>query len=421
MDNRTARKRRIEETNSRTISNQRANELAKYNAPFEAARKSIVKGTDGAFIQRYQEQKAKLLALFGATGEDWDNWRWQFKNRVEDADVLAGILGLDSRTVSEIKTVGDQYRWAITPYYLALIDPMDARDPIRLMSVPSPEELDSAGEPDPMDEEHTNPAGAITRRYPDRLIINVTNACAMFCRHCQRRRRIGERDMDSRAGLIDESIDYIAAHPEIRDVLITGGDALALSDTMLESIISRLRAIPHVEIIRLGTRMVVTLPQRVTPEFVAMLKKYHPVYINVQFNHPQEMTPEAKKACGMLADAGVPLGNQMVLLDGVNNDKYVVRVLNHELLKARVRPYYIFHAKQVIGTRHFQTSVDDGIDIMEHLRGHTSGMAIPTYIINAPGGRGKTPILPQYILEKDEKTITLRTWEGEILKYPNKH
>lgn len=421
MDNRTAGKRRAEETDSRTISNQRAIELGKYNAPFEAARARIIKGTDKAFTERYQEQKARLLALFHATGEDWDDWRWQFRNRIDDADVLAEILELDNRTISDIKRVGDRYRWAITPYYLALIDPKDKHDPVRLMSVPSLEELDMEGDPDPMDEEHTNPAGVITRRYPDRLILNVTNACAMFCRHCQRRRRIGERDVDSRADLIDESIGYIAAHPEIRDVLITGGDALALSDAMLESIISRLRAIPHVEIIRLGTRMVVTLPQRVTPELVEMLRKYHPVYVNVQFNHPQEMTPEAKKACGMLADAGVPLGNQMVLLDGVNNDKYVVRVLNHELLKARVRPYYMFHAKQVIGTRHFQTSVDDGIDIMEHLRGYTSGMAIPTYIINAPGGRGKTPILPQYILEKDDETITLRTWEGKIIKYPNKH
>ena len=319
-----------------------------------------------------------------------------------------------------VAKVGETYRWAITPYYLAMINPRNREDPIYKMAVPTGLELDIQGHEDPMDEANTNPAGAITRRYPDRLIINVTNACPMFCRHCQRRRLIGEEDCDSNIGKLKESIHYIRNHKEIRDVLITGGDPLTTRDGFLEQLISHVREIPHVEIIRIGTRSIVTMPQRITYDLVEMLKKYPPLYINTQFNHPQEMTREAKRACRRLADAGIMLGNQMVLLNRINNDKYTVRLLNHELLKARVRPYYIFHAKEVMGTRHFMTSISDGLEIMDDLRGNTSGMAIPSYIVNAPGGLGKIPLLPQYIEEMDDEKTVLRTWEGKRVEYPNK-
>lgn len=405
---------------SNEISLVRAKELKEYNTPFEEAKAHITCGTDSAFRERYAIQKEKIMAIFGGTDDDWGDWLWQLKNRTEDISLLSEVLHLSEAERESINIVGEKFRWAITPYYLALINPDDPEDPVRKMSVPSIEELDESGYADPMDEEHTNPAGVITQRYPDRLIINVTNACAMFCRHCQRRRKISEYDSDSGAQAIKESIRYIRENSNIRDVLITGGDPLTLRNGFLEDLLAEIRSIKHVEIIRIGTRTLVTMPQRITASLVEMLQKYRPIYINTQFNHPQEITRASIAACNRLTNAGIPLGNQMVLLNGVNNDKYIVRLLNHELLKACVRPYYIFHAKQVIGTMHFRTSIDDGIEIMEHLRGYTSGLAIPTYIVNTSGGLGKTPILPQYIIDKNDDFITLRTWEGQIVKYPNR-
>lgn len=407
-------------TEKRKVSLARAGELKKDAIPYEEAKRHIFKGTGRRFTSRYQKQKEQILTLLGAGEEEWADWRWQLQNRIEHVELLRQILKLSEKEEEEIRQVSVRYRWAITPYYLALIDPENSEDAVRRIAIPTGLELDGSGKEDPMDEEHTNPAGAVTRRYPDRLIINVTNACGMFCRHCQRRRRIGENDRETSEGLLHESVEYIRSNPEIRDVLITGGDPFALEDDFLEGLLFRLREIPHVEIIRIGTRTPVTMPQRITSELVNMLKRYHPIYVNTQFNHPQELTREAIEACSRMADTGVVLGNQMVLLEGVNNDKYVVRLLNHELLRARVRPYYIFHAKQVVGTEHFRTSVDDGIEIMEYLRGHTSGLAVPTYIINAPGGLGKTPVLPEYLLEKNNDMVRLRTWEGKEFWYPNR-
>jgi len=288
-----------------------------------------------------------------------------------------------------------------------------------MQSLPSIYELDEAGHTDPMAEEFTSPAPCVTRRYPDRLIINVTNQCAMYCRHCQRRRNIGEIDRHQTHLNLVAALEYVKANEEIRDVLITGGDALLLSDRKLDWLLGELDKIGHVEIKRIGTRALVTLPQRITPELCAVLKKHPPVYINTQFNHPREITPESKRACEMLSEAGVVLGNQAVLLKGINNNPHVMKKLNQELLRIRVRPYYIFHAKLVKGTSHFITSVDEGLAIMEKLRGHTSGLAVPTYIINAPKGYGKTPLLPPYMLAKDGDTIILRTWENRLLEYPD--
>jgi len=342
------------------------------------------------------------------------------KNRIRDVESLGRFLCLPEAEKKAIAEVSKTFRWAVSPYYLSLIDPDNGFDPVRLMAIPTILELcDDTHGLDPMAEEYTNPAGSVTRRYPDRLIIYCTNECAMYCRHCQRRRNIGEKDCATPKTTIEESIEYIRANPEIRDVLLTGGDPFTMSNQRLEEILRELRQIKHVEIIRIGTRTPVTMPQRITDKLVAMLKKYHPLYINTQFNHPVEVTEEAREACEKLASAGIPLGNQAVLLNGINNDPFVMRCLNQELLKIRVRPYYIFHAKTVRGTTHFNTSIDDGIEIMEYLRGYTSGLAIPAYIVNAPGGLGKTPILPEYLLSRGKDYFVIRTWEGRIVRHEN--
>ncbi|AFS77507.1 L-lysine 2,3-aminomutase KamA [Gottschalkia acidurici 9a] len=402
----------------RQIALDRAKELKSRIQDYLDAKKNISKGMSLEQEKKVKE-KQKLLSILNATEDDWNNYKWQLSNRISDVNILTQVISLDAEEIEGIKNVEKSYRWGISPYYLSLIDDDNKLDPIKLQSIPTSLELLGEGIDDPMGEEFTNPAGSITRRYPDRLIINVTNECAMYCRHCQRRRNIGSCDNDTSIEALKESIDYIKENPEIRDVLITGGDALALSDERLDWLLGEIHAIPSVEYIRLGTRTLVTLPQRITDNLVNILKKYPPLYINTQFNHPMEITKEVKKACDKLSLSGIPLGNQAVLLNGVNNDKYVMRLLNHELLKCRIRPYYIFHAKEVIGTTHFNTSVDDGIEIVEYLRGYTSGMAVPTYILNAPDGDGKTPIAPQYLISRGKDSIKIRTWEGKVVDYPN--
>lgn len=401
------------------IALKRAAELKNTIQEYLDVKDSIPKGMNLKQRENYTENKKKILTKFKATEEDWDNYQWQLSNRISDLDTLLQLIPLSKNEVEAIKEVSVKYRWSISPYYLALINQDETFDPIKLQSIPTRAELVEEGQVDPMAEEFTNPAGSITRRYPDRLIINVTNQCAMYCRHCQRRRNISSSDHHTARKDLQASIAYIKANPEIRDVLITGGDALLLSDTTLDWLLGELYEIPTVDYVRLGSRVLVTMPQRITDELVDILTKYHPLYINTHFNHPQEITPEAKEACDKLALAGIPLGNQAVLLNGINNDKFVMRLLNHELLKIRVRPYYIFHAKRVVGTTHFNTSIDDGLEIMEYLRGYTSGMAVPTYIVNAPKGYGKTPIMPQYLISRAKETVKIRTWEGKVIDYPN--
>lgn len=402
----------------RRIANERGKELKANIQDFLDARKNVPTG----FNQKgkYLERKQKILEMFNATEENWQDWKWQVRKRFTKVDDLAKILNLSDREKEEIKKVEQRFRWAISPYYLSLMDPDNEDDPIRKQGIPDIAEIqDTLGVADPMSEEFTSPVPYITRRYPDRLIISVTNQCGMYCRHCQRRRNIGEVDKGTPKEALMKAIEYIRQHEEIRDVLLTGGDAFMLSNDRIDWLLGELRAIPHVEIIRLGTRTPVTLPQRVTHELCKILEKHHPIYVNTQFNHPKEITEDALRATDLLAKHGIPVGNQTVLLDGINNDKYVMKVLNHELLKIRVRPYYIFHAKPVIGTTHFNTRVEDGLEIMESLRGYTSGLAIPTYIINAPNGYGKTPMLPEYLISQGKEKITIRTWEGRIIEYPN--
>jgi glutamate 2,3-aminomutase len=370
--------------------------------------------------QQYTLNRNKIMQALGVGEEQWQDWKWQLTNRISDVVTLGKILDLSSEELKEIAVVGKSYRWALSPYYASLITTHDPDCPVRKQSLPTFAELeDDYGEDDPMGEEWTSPAPCITRRYPDRLIINVTNQCATYCRHCQRRRNIGEKDYHNSKVQLEAALSYIKANPEIRDVLITGGDALLLSDTMLDWLLGQLHAIPHVEIKRIGTRIPVTMPMRITPELCAILSKYPPIYLNTQFNHPKEITPEVYTATDRLIRAGVVLGNQTVLLKGINDDSHIMKKLNHELLKARIRPYYLFHPKAVRGTSHFSCTIDKGLDIMEHLRGYTSGLAIPSYIVNAPNGGGKTPLLPQYILGRRSKQILLRTWEGKTFNYPN--
>ncbi|MFA6807632.1 MAG: glutamate 2,3-aminomutase [Eubacteriales bacterium] len=368
----------------------------------------------------FDSQKRKILDFFNASDLDWEDWHWQMKHRITDVNTLSSIIQITEKQKEEIHLVGKTYRWAVSPYYLSLMDFTNPADPIAMQGLPSEQELlDETGEDDPMGEAYTSPAPCITRRYPDRLIINVTNICGMYCRHCQRRRNIGETDMHKKQEDLSAALDYIRANPEIRDVLITGGDAFMLSDNTIDWLLTELDNIPHVEIKRLGTRTPVTLPMRVTDNLIKILSKHPPIYVNTHFNHPQEVTVDTKKAIDKLVSAGVILGNQAVLLRGINNDPFIMKKLNHELLKIRIRPYYIFHAKNVKGTHHFVPTIQEGIAIMEQLRGFTSGLAVPSYIINAPLGGGKTPILPQYLLSLDEDKAVLKTWEGKIVHYKN--
>ncbi|HWP96524.1 MAG TPA: glutamate 2,3-aminomutase [Syntrophomonadaceae bacterium] len=389
----------------------RGEELREFALPFMQACQTLPTGISNQ--DQILSRKQQILNILGGSQKDWQNWKWQLKNRIKGSLLLSEILGLTELEQKKIDRVSKRYRWAISPYYLSLIDSNYLESPIFRQAVPDLLELATGGELDPMHEALTSPAPCVTRRYPDRLIINVTNQCAMYCRHCQRRRNIGEVDSQSCLDDLAEAIQYIASHDEIRDVLITGGDALLLNDRTLNWLLQELHQIPHLEIKRIGTRVPVTLPQRITPELCNVLRRYPPIFINTQFNHPLEITPEAKEACDRLVEAGAVLGNQAVLLRGINDDPHIMKKLNQMLLKIRVRPYYIFHAKNVQGTLHFQTSVEAGMQIMESLRGHTSGLAVPTYIVNAPGGFGKIPLMPGYILQSQAGTLKLRTWEGK--------
>lgn len=382
-----------------------------------AVKDQILTGYDRC--TKIQSQKERIKAYLGVTETQWQDYHWQIANRFTDASALSKILSFSLKEADEIDLVGKHYRFAISPYYLSLIDPDNLLCPIRRQAVPNILELDSRGVMDPMCEKSCSPTEGITRRYPDRLIINVTNQCGMYCRFCQRRRLIGEHDGNTSDEVINNAIEYIREHHEIRDVLLTGGDALMLGDSQLDNILTRLRQIQHVEIIRIGTRTPVTIPQRITPELVTMLRKHHPIYVNTHFNSPAEITPDSMRACSMLADSGIPLGNQMVLLQGVNNNKFIVRKLNQQLLKLRVKPYYIFHPKQVSGTSHFWVKLEDGLEIIESLRGFTSGMAIPSYIVNGTGGLGKTPLIPNYLLYIGKDKAVFRNWEGHIFQIEN--
>ncbi|MDI6716053.1 MAG: KamA family radical SAM protein [Actinomycetota bacterium] len=390
--------------------------LKEYASEFLSAKHYI--DTGFSIQEEAREIKMRILQLFNATEKDWQNWRWHLKNRIADAKTLSKIIKLASKEIEKINQVSEIFRWAISPYYVSLMSPTDIWGPIRRQSIPSILELyDHSGVDDPSAEEDTSPVEAVVRRYPDRLIINATNQCATFCRHCQRRRKIGKQDYSVSKGKLKEAIAYIKENEEIRDVIITGGDPLLLSDGTIEWLLSELSQIEHVEIKRIGTRTLATLPQRITDNLCKIIEKYPPVYIVTQFNHPREVTPDAAKACDKLIKAGAVINNQTVLLKGVNNSPHVMRVLNHELLKIRVQPYYLFQAKPVRGTSHFITSIKEGLEIMRALRGHTSGLAVPQYVVSAPGGLGKVPVCEANIWQDGNGGILLKTWEGKYVSY----
>ncbi|WP_296872991.1 KamA family radical SAM protein [uncultured Methanobrevibacter sp.] len=362
----------------------------------------------------YENTKHKILKELNASEDDWNNPKWQLKNRISNVDEISKYINLTEEEYDNIKRVSEKYRFAITPYYFSLIDFDNPNCPIRLQSIPDVKELDESGELDPMNEEQSNPSGRITRRYPNKLIINVTNACPMYCRHCQRRRLIGNFDKNTSQEDIDTSIEFIRKHETIREVLITGGDAILLSNDRLEDIFNKLSKIPHVEVIRVGTRTLATLPFRIDDELALLLRKYR-VQLSTQFNHACEITPEAVRAIDILVDHGVPVRNQMVLLHNVNDDKYCIQKTNEELHKYRVINYYLFHPKDIKSTKHFQVDISKGMEIMKHLEGRTSGMCKPTYVYNAPGGLGKVPLVPMENIERCENGYKLTTWENKTI------
>jgi lysine 2,3-aminomutase len=341
-------------------------------------------------------------------------WQELLRKSIDSAKDIVDRFGFDPNVAERLNTL---FHIRINPYYLSLI--RYPGDPIWLQCIPDEKELEENDFPeDPLAEDRDSPVPSITHRYPDRALFLTTSQCSMYCRFCTRKRKVGDSDKISMK-YIQDGLDYIRAHSEIRDVILSGGDPLMLTDYMLEKVVKGLREIPHVEIIRLGTKMPCVLPQRVTPKLCDMLKKYHPIYVNTHFNHPWECTTEAKKACAMLADAGIPVGNQAVLMKGVNDDPDVMLELMRKLLAMRVRPYYIYQADITKSANHFRTPVSKGLEIMDKLRGHTSGLAVPYYVIDAPGGGGKIPLLPQYVLGRNGKDIVLRNFKYDIYTYPD--
>ena len=351
--------------------------------------------------------------------EEWNDWHWQMRNNIRDVETLNKVVPLSDKEKSDVAEVLKTFRMAITPYYASLIDQENPGCSVRLQAIPRlPETVfDESDQDDPLHEDADSPVPGLTHRYPDRVLLLVTHICSMNCRHCTRRRIVGQEDVHMMDDHVDAAVEYIRKTPIIRDVLISGGDPLVMSDEKLERIIQKIRAIPHVEIIRIGTRTPVVMPQRITDGLVNMLKKYHPIYVNTHFNHPREITAESREACRKLADAGIPLGNQSVLLRDVNDCPVLMKKLVQKLLAIRVKPYYIYQCDLSRGISHFRTTVSKGIEIIENLRGHTTGMAVPTFVVDAPGGGGKTPVMPDYLITSNDKRIVLRNYEGVITTY----
>ncbi len=354
-----------------------------------------------------------------ATEEEWNDWHWQLKNRVTTYEDLKRYIKLTPDEEEVFAGGNFPFRMAITPYYLSIIDQNNPNDPVRMQAIPKIQEskLVTTDMDDPLHEDTDSPTPGLTHRYPDRTLLLLTDQCSMYCRHCTRRRKAGEHDAPMPKDNVSKAIEYIRNTKEVRDVILSGGDPLTLSTARLEEVISEIAAIDHVDIIRIGSRIPVVLPQRIDDELIAMLKKYPMIWMNTHFNHPNEMTPESQKALAKLANAGVVLGNQSVLLKGINDHVDVMKKLVHTLVKNRVRPYYIYQCDLSAGIAHFRTPISKGIEIMESLRGHTSGLCIPTYVVDAPGGGGKIPVLPNYVISQMPGRTILRNYEGFITTY----
>jgi len=358
----------------------------------------------------------------GATVADWNDWQWQLRHRIRDLMGLERVFRLSDEERSAVFQMGGGLPLGITPYYASLMDPDDSNHPTRRTMIPLPGEfIQSPGEADdPLGEEHDSPVPGLVHRYPDRALFLVTNFCATYCRYCTRARMVGQSgEYHFNTAQYQRAIDYIAAHRQIRDVLLSGGDPLTMNDERLEWILSRLRAIEHVEFIRIGTKVPAVLPQRITPALTRMLRRYHPLWISIHFMHPVELTPEVGRACERLADAGIPLGSQTVLAKGINDDVETMKRLMHGLLKIRVRPYYLYQCDPISGSAHFRTSVEKGMEIIAGLRGYTTGYGVLTFVIDAPGGGGKIPLVPDPIVGRDGDFVLLRNYEGNVYRYPD--
>jgi lysine 2,3-aminomutase len=353
--------------------------------------------------------------------ENWNDWKWQFRNRITTVEELVTFIPLSAKEKAQLKLVTAKYPLSVSPYYLSLINIYDPDDPIRKQAMPSFEEvtLGSIGFEDPLGEKRDSVVPGLVHRYPDRILMVLTDICPMLCRHCTRKREWHNGGWVRTPGEIKMMLDYIRRHKTIRDVILSGGDPLTLSTRRLEDVISKLRQIDHIEIIRIGTRFPVVLPQRIDDELCSMLSKYGPIWLNTQFNHPRELTPESAAACDRLLRAGVPVSNQSVLLRGINDNVETQTKLCNGLLKIKVRPYYLFQCDEVQGTEHLRTPVETGIKIIEGMRGHTSGLAIPTFVIDLPEGGGKVPLQPNYVLTQTKEDLVLRNYQGRFVWYRN--
>lgn len=367
------------------------------------------------------ERRERICAIFGESydPERWSDWRWQLRRRLIRPEHFRQLLKLTPSERRGLKLALEKFSVAVTPHFAELMDPDDPHCPIRMQVVPREEEMVvSRGDMvDPCGEDHDSPVPGLVHRYPDRVLLLALDTCASYCRYCTRSRLVNQGELEPLPRRVDTIVDYLAEHPEVRDVLLSGGDPLLMSDDRLDEILGRIRAVPHIEFVRIGSRVPGFLPQRITPELVAVLRK-HRVWLSLHFSHVRELTPEVARACDLLADGGIPLGSQTVLLKGVNDSAAQLKALFQGLLRLRVRPYYLYQCDPVVGTGHFRTSVEHGIDLVRSLRGFTTGYAVPTYVIDAPGGGGKVPIQADTILEyAEDGTVRLRNWEGEVFTY----
>lgn len=372
----------------------------------------LVSNRSSEFIRRY----------FPLTNVDsWNEWRWQLRNSFTTAEALSRVMTLSDDEIYALNKLKNRLPLRITPYFLSLIYDSEPGSPLRRTMIPASAELiiTDAEKADPLCEMASSPVPGIVHRYPDRALFTVTQFCSSYCRYCTRSHSVGKLGHLTK-GEWDRAFRYLAEHTEIRDVIISGGDPLTMNDNKIEYLLSNLRAIKHIEILRIGTKVPVVLPQRITPQLVAMLRKYHPLFMSIHFTHPDEITPETRKACNMLADGGMPMGSQTVLLSGINDDPAVMKSLMQKLLTIRVRPYYIYQCDLIPGSSHFRTTIEKGIDIIENLRGHTSGYAVPQFVVDAPGGGGKIPILPAYVVESGPEKWVLRNYKKNQYTYPNK-
>jgi len=372
----------------------------------------LVSNRSSEFIRRY-------FPL--ANAESWNDWRWQLRNSFTTAEALSRVMTLTGDEINTLNRLKGRLPLRITPYYLSLIYDSGPWSPLRRTMIPTSDELiiTDAEKADPLNEMGSSPVPGIVHRYPDRALFTVTQFCSSYCRYCTRSHSVGKLGHLTKVEW-EQALDYLREHTEIRDVIISGGDPLTMNDSKIEYLLSNLRAIKHIEILRIGTKVPAVLPQRITPQLVNMLKKYHPLFLSIHFTHPDEMTPETRRACEMLADAGMPLGSQTVLLKGINDDPATMKSLMHKLLTVRVRPYYIYQCDLIPGSSHFRTTIEKGIDIIENLRGHTSGYAVPQFVVDAPGGGGKIPVLPDYVVESGPEKWVLRNYKKYRYTYPNK-